>query len=155
MCLSNILYDRRNSFIRAVDPRGSFGAFDIYGDPRYDLAKLSHSFAGDYDFLLNGWFELSEDQESMSLKVHLEDRHLAIKEQFNIWMTRNWPQWVRQVRLIESLLFLSMVPLHQDRFLSQKAFLVRGLQLYTAMAEKLAYEPVPESPKQPMNERVE
>lgn len=148
-CLGNILYDRRNSFIRAIDPRGSFGTFDIYGDPRYDLAKLTHSFAGDYDFLLNGLFELAENQEPVGLKVHLEDRHLAIKQQFEIWMARNWPQWVRQIRLIESLLFLSMVPLHKDRFLSQKAFLVRGLQLYTRVAEELADERAAERVEQP------
>ena len=39
-----------------------------------------------------------------------------------------------QVKLIESLLFLSMVPLHADRFASQEAFLARGLEIFNDVA---------------------
>ena len=56
-CFSNILFDRKNTSIRLIDPRGSFGEFDIYGDPNYDLCKLSHSIEGDYDFFINGLFD--------------------------------------------------------------------------------------------------
>ena len=47
-CLSNILYDLRSRICKLLDPRGSFGASGIYGDPRYDVAKLYHSVYGLY-----------------------------------------------------------------------------------------------------------
>ena len=42
-CFTNILIEETYNFMRLIDPRGSFGSFDIYGDSRYDLAKIFHS----------------------------------------------------------------------------------------------------------------
>lgn len=135
LCLSNILYDRGNRIIRLIDPRGTFGVFDIYGDPRYDMAKLSHSVEGDYDFLLNGLFNARWDANRFYFEPHLSDRHYRIKDIFrtrvlNPGMEHYWP-----VKLIESLLFLSMVPLHADRYSSQQVFLGRGLELFTTVSQ--------------------
>lgn len=136
LCLSNILYDPRNVFIRVVDPRGGFGVFDIYGDPRYDIAKLSHSFEGNYDFLVNGLFKYKHNSDGIFLEANLDDRHKAVQKLFNNWINKDWGNLYNQIKLIESLLFLSMVPLHADRFLSQKAFLTRGLELFSEIAKK-------------------
>lgn len=128
LCLSNLLYDRRNQIIRIIDPRGSFGEFDIYGDPRYDAAKLSHSLSGDYDFLANGLFDFQWlDSESIHLSPWLKEKHIAIK---GLYKTR-FKDFKNQIRLVESLLFISMVPLHSDRPISQHAFLARGLELFS------------------------
>ncbi|HFP9118331.1 TPA: capsular biosynthesis protein, partial [Enterococcus faecium] len=43
LCFANILVDNNFSFIKVIDPRGKFGKYDIYGDFRYELAKLFHS----------------------------------------------------------------------------------------------------------------
>ena len=59
LCLSNILYDLRSRICKLLDPRGSFGAAGIYGDPRYDVAKLYHSIYGLYDFIANDLFHVS------------------------------------------------------------------------------------------------
>ncbi|MDP6935341.1 MAG: aminoglycoside phosphotransferase family protein, partial [Myxococcota bacterium] len=128
LCLSNILYDRRGRMIRLVDPRGAFGDFRVHGDPRYDLAKLTHSFSGDYDFLSHGLFELSFDGTRVALTTHTTERHEAIKHMFSQWLDMGWGAWSEQVQLIESLLFLSMIPLHSDRPDCQSAFLARGLE---------------------------
>jgi streptomycin 6-kinase len=47
-CFSNILYDFRMGRIKTIDPRGIDlnNELTIYGDTRYDLAKLSHSILG-------------------------------------------------------------------------------------------------------------
>lgn len=42
-CLSNILYDTNNNILKLIDPRGYFGEYGIYGDVKYDLAKMRHS----------------------------------------------------------------------------------------------------------------
>lgn len=50
---------RHDGQLFLIDPRGSFGNTQIYGDPQYDWAKLYYSMIGDYDnfnkkqFMLN------------------------------------------------------------------------------------------------------
>jgi aminoglycoside phosphotransferase len=45
---SNTLVDNLNQ-VWFIDPRGTFGKSKIYGDPRYDWAKLYYSAVGNYD----------------------------------------------------------------------------------------------------------
>jgi len=137
LCLSNILYDRRNSIVRVVDPRGNFGLPGVYGDPLYDLAKLAHSLEGDYDLLVNGLFDSSWGEDGYELRPHLEPRHQQVKGLFTQWLADRAGDELAAVHLVEGLLFLSMVPLHADRPASQQAFLARGLQLVTAVARSL------------------
>ncbi len=136
LCLSNILYDNRNRIARFIDPRGGFGKYDIYGDPRYDIAKLSHSIEGDYDFLVNGLFDLELIEGDMQLNVHYQDRHKTIKALFREKILGKWEVNYLQMKMIESLLFLSMVPLHADRYLSQQAFICRGLEIFTEIVKQ-------------------
>jgi hypothetical protein len=135
LCLSNILFDRRNGFVRLIDPRGSFGGFRLHGDPRYDLAKLSHSFEGDYDFLVNGMCDLQLEADAVAVQAHLGAGHRLVKQMFHRWLVRRAGRAYRQVKLIESLLFLSMAPLHADRPRAQAAFLARGLELFGEAAQ--------------------
>ena len=54
--------------------------YDIYGDPRYDLCKLNHSIEGDYDFFVNGLFELNKlNKNQFTLHCFLSDRQNKIK----------------------------------------------------------------------------
>jgi hypothetical protein len=142
LCFSNILYDRRSRLIRLVDPRGRFGPFDIYGDARYELAKLSHSVNGGYDFLVNGLFHLEQTEDEIVLHVFESERHREIQRLFNERVLAGAPGLLRQVRLLEALLFLSMAPLHADKPRSQLAFLARGLELL-----RPAYQNTTESPE--------
>ena len=41
---------RKDKSICFIDPRGYFNKTGIYGDPRYDIAKLYYSVCGGYDF---------------------------------------------------------------------------------------------------------
>jgi len=124
-----------------VDPRGSFGGFTMYGDPRYDLAKLSHSLHGDYDFLLNGLFRLEGEGPEVELTVLRRGSHEVVRRLFGEWLAARAGAALPQIQLIESLLFLSMIPLHADRPDSQCAFLAQGLQLFSRIAGKLESVP--------------
>ena len=139
LCLSNILYDRRNGFVRVIDPRGEFGDVGIFGDLRYDLAKLSHSFEGDYDLILNGLFDGEWKSGGYRYELQLEDRHRCVKALFRNWFLAECGASYRQVKFIESLLFLSMVPLHNDRFESQQAFLAKGLETFNQIAAEALF----------------
>ena len=59
LCFANIMVDENYSFIKVIDPRGKFGNFDVYGDFRYELAKLFHSVDGKYDFIIKDLFKIN------------------------------------------------------------------------------------------------
>lgn len=130
LCLSNILYDRRTRIIRLIDPRGRFGRFDIHGDPRYDLAKLSHSIEGDYDFFVNDRYDLEVRGKNVVVRPWINKCHQTVKQLFRWWMSSRRGPELADVKAIEALLFLSMVPLHADNLDRQLAMLARGIELF-------------------------
>jgi hypothetical protein len=138
LCFSNILFHQATGMLRVIDPRGNFGGLELYGDTRYDLAKLSHCMLGDYDFLVSGLFDIEWVGGGLRLEPHLETHHQELKRLFERWLRERTGEDFWLIRIIESLLFLSMVPLHADRFRSQTAFLARGLECFTSAVAETA-----------------
>ncbi|MDQ6761434.1 MAG: sugar phosphate nucleotidyltransferase [Bacteroidota bacterium] len=127
-CFSNILYDLNNQIIRLIDPRGSFGETGIYGDPRYDMAKLRHSIAGNYDYIVSDLFEISETSSGFEGVIFVDQDHEKLIIEFdNILKDFNYRP--EEITLIEGLLFISMLPLHRDKPARQKMMYIKGLQL--------------------------
>ncbi|MFC5469743.1 hypothetical protein ACFPPD_13500 [Cohnella suwonensis] len=127
LCFSNILYSLSGSTIRLIDPRGEFGKFDIYGDIRYDLAKLSHSVLGRYDFIINDLIDVRMEDNRIRYEIHSNRRNAQIGERFRDRLSKLTD--MRVIRLIESLLFLSMVPLHGDYPRRQHVMLAVGVEM--------------------------
>lgn len=130
LCLPNMLYDPRNEILKLIDPRGEFGKFTIYGDQRYDLAKLRHSFAGHYEHLINGHYSASwsaADTE-VSYDIRISDAQQQRTERFDSVLKQRTDTPLREVKLIEALLFLSMVSLHSDSHERQLCMLAQGLE---------------------------
>lgn len=128
LCFSNILYDSNSSFIRLIDPRGQFGGYDIYGDTRYDIAKLSHSIMGNYDFIINDLFNLDFNNTVINYTIKDGNGTLGVKKLF-LRFLEEYKYDINQIRFIESLLFLSMIPLHNDKPQRQYIMLATGLQI--------------------------
>ncbi len=126
-CFSNILFDTQNFVCKLIDPRGRLLNQTVYGDSRYDLAKLRHSLAGNYDYIVHGVYQFSEAKEGFFYKDGcLEDRS-ALVEYFDGLLTENAYD-VREIKIIEATLFLSMIPLHTDSLEQQKIFYIKGIQ---------------------------
>ena len=135
-CLANVLFDPRSRIIKLVDPRGRFGEYCIYGDFRYELAKLSHSFNGHYEQIIHdNFFALCQERE-ITLDLSLSNYQRRVTEMFNRRLQAEYPDQIEAVTLIESLLFLSMVPLHQDFFNRQVAMFASGMEKYVRVLEK-------------------
>ncbi len=128
MCLSNILYDLRSRICKLIDPRGSFGVAGIYGDPRYDVAKLYHSIYGLYDFITNDLFHVSIDGTRIDLTIRSRPQHRQIQERFEKVFFADFDR--REILLITALLFASMPALHYDAPRRQMAMYARALQLF-------------------------
>lgn len=60
VAFSNILVSPKSMIFKLIDPRGNFGIDTMYGDYRYDLAKLRHCYHGRYDEIINDLFDIRE-----------------------------------------------------------------------------------------------
>jgi hypothetical protein len=133
-CLSNILYNLETDSVKLIDPRGFLTAKTeptIYGDPNYDLAKLMHSVHGCYDYLVQGKYsliQLGENKYDFNI-IKRPEYHSSlismIEEKF-----RCEEENFRHRRLLELLLFLTMIPLHYDDPKRQLAFYLRAVLMY-------------------------
>lgn len=132
LCLPNLLYDPRNEILKLIDPRGRFGEFDIYGDPRYDLAKLRHSVVGHYEHLINDRFEASGDLEAPRIEYDIYTTEVQDEREnrFDSMLAAETTADVETVKLLEALLFLSMVPLHNDSYERQLCMLAQGIEKF-------------------------
>ncbi|EOH89556.1 aminoglycoside phosphotransferase family protein [Enterococcus pallens] len=127
-CLSNILFEVSNQLVKLIDPRGKFGSFDIYGDEFYDIAKIMHSFEGAYDHIITDQFTLEQETATVySYTIHKTELQNEITELVNESIAQRYP--IEQVRLIEGLLFLSMIPLHADYPERQKIMFGQAMKL--------------------------
>ncbi len=127
LCLSNILYDLPSRVCKLLDPRGSFGTAGIYGDPRYDVAKLYHSIYGLYDFITNDLFRVSIDGTRIDLGIRSRPQHRQIQQRFEQVFFSEFDR--RDILLITGLLFASMPALHYDAPRRQMAMYARSLEL--------------------------
>ena len=128
-CFTNVMIDTNFNFIKLIDPRGKFGYYDIYGDQRYEYAKLLHSIEGKYDYIIKDLFDLElRGENDFRFKILESARAFDLSNIFirvfnddlkNIW---------REVRLIESLLFFSMIPLHKENINRQYAMLCTAMK---------------------------
>jgi dTDP-glucose pyrophosphorylase len=112
-CLSNILYDLNNQIVRLIDPRGSFGEKGIYGDARYDIAKLRHSLVGLYDYVVGDLFQINKTENGFEYELFEDDKNKYLALYTDKCIEANGYN-LREIKLVEGLLFLSMIPYHAD-----------------------------------------
>lgn len=137
LCFANIMVDSNFSFIKVIDPRGKFGAYDIYGDSRYELAKLFHSVDGKYDFIIKDLFEIDYDLKKGSINYHILDRKRKydLYEIFREAFKEEIKDDLKKIELIEALLFLSMIPLHGESLNHQLTMLGTGVEILNRVVD--------------------
>ncbi|APT58371.1 hypothetical protein RGI145_15900 [Roseomonas gilardii] len=153
LCFPNTFFDFRQQQIKVIDPRGSVrdGEHTVFGDLRYDLAKLNHSVEG-YDLILTGRYQV-EQPEPYDLTLHLSREGAAgflpdIAAEMDLLGRRTSDAGTRALTVH---LFLSMLPLHADRPDRQRAFLANALRLYAKMER--ARDRLPHGrPQQPLHQ---
>jgi hypothetical protein len=136
LCFSNILYDFETQSLRLIDPRGldGKGRQTIYGDQRYDIAKLYHSVVGLYDFIIAGRYHLKFHTRNQVQFELPRCRQVADVQALFFEMSFNGHTALTAASLpVSILLFLSMLPLHSDAPVRQQALLANALRLYSHM----------------------
>jgi hypothetical protein len=128
---SNLLYDSRNRRIKAIDPRGAVEKTpSLYGDLRYDLAKLAHSIVGRYDQIVAGRYRLSREGGAYDLAFEAVACQPWLAQALGDLEIDGVGGLSDAVRATTVSLFLSMPPLHADRPDRQQAFVANALRLW-------------------------
>jgi hypothetical protein len=140
LCFSNLFYDHRSDLVLMIDPRGVDlnRNFSMFGDRRYDLAKLYHSALGLYDYIIAGHFKLNINNK-LDFDFELSMGGGDFKSINNEFIYQN----LTDKSLIDSsslpisiLLFFSMLPLHADNAYRQNALLANAMRLFIEWENK-------------------
>jgi hypothetical protein len=130
-CFSNIIYDLRNDRIQLIDPRGLVrNETTIYGDLRYDIAKLGHSILGRYDQILGESIVSAGSDNSFVMSIPPDPLRERLEKDFLSAEALNQAFNSSDVMATIVSLFLSMVPLHAEAPQRQRALFANGLRLY-------------------------
>jgi len=130
-CLSNILYDLRSGIVRLIDPRGIWGDSEN-GDIKYDIAKLRHSINSDYDYIVNDLFNVTIKEDNINYNIY-DSNKVNIKDYFDNQIVKYFN--LNQIKLIEGLLFLSMIPLHEENTKRQIVMYAKSIELLNDILE--------------------
>lgn len=132
LCFSNIFYDFRSNTIKTIDPRGSVDGikYSIFGDQRYDIAKLFHSTFGLYDFIVGGFYTLRRETYDLCLNLPSDDYIFHCQEALLSTRDQKFDPAAFDIRAINILLFFSMLPLHAENEERQWALFANALRLY-------------------------
>ena len=134
LCFSNIFCDFKNKNFKLIDPRGKWGS-DMYGDVKYDVAKMRHSIVDGFDTITNGLYSASlSESNHIAMKIFKPKNHQEICMHLDNLIQNKWN--LNEIKLIEGLLFISMLPLHKDHFERQLAFYSIGIQLLNEVLDE-------------------
>lgn len=120
---SNIFVDREMK-VKFIDPRGSFGKEKIYGDPRYDFAKLYYSAVGNYDQfnMKNFSLEINGNKFKMSIASSgFEETEIIFKNR----LESIYPD----IKILHALIWLSLSGYFLDDVDAMVASYLQGLEL--------------------------
>lgn len=105
-CTFSNMMLRENGNPVLIDPRGYFGYTRLYGDARYDWAKVYYSIAGNYDRFNLKHFRLHiSDNAEEGVKLEIDSNHWeALADDF-IKMTGQ-SEW--EIKLLHAVIWLSL-----------------------------------------------
>ena len=123
---ANILYDSEKDIFKLIDPRGRWGESSA-GDIKYDIAKIRHSVIGRFDTITNGLYSIKRNEKNeFNLKIFEPKNYVSICNELDNNIKKYWN--LDEIKMIEGLLFISMLPLHRDNVERQLAFFCVGIE---------------------------
>lgn len=126
--LNNILY-LNNEEYRLIDPLGRCHKQTIYGDINYDLAKLSQSILGKFDYIDRDKFQVSQEGHKWKLKLDIKNKemHKKIDTSFVRMVTQNFQINLKELSFLEGLTFLDSITRYENDVEKQKALYLMAL----------------------------
>ena len=126
-CFANAMYNKSTRTLKFIDPKGALDETELWTNPYYDIAKLSHSICGRYDFFNNALFEIDID-EKLKCKLEIPFNNSPFIEIFRNKLEENRYDY-KCVRIYEASLFLSMLPFHIDNPKKVLGFILNAINI--------------------------
>jgi len=123
LVFSNIIYNSSLDSIKVIDPRGDFCGNILYGDIRYDIAKLAQCIIGDYDYIVNDLFILDDN----GYKIYKEDNDKQQKL-FDLLIKESGCDR-KEILFITAIQFITMIPLHAENKDHQTMMKYKAIEL--------------------------
>lgn len=134
-CFANTLYNKSTKTLKFIDPKGALSEEELWTNPYYDIAKLSHSVCGRYDYFNNGLFEIKIKEDfSSELCIDFDNREYI--SLFRKKVEENGFDYWR-VRIYEASLFISMLPLHIDYPYKVYGFILNAANILKEIEENV------------------
>src|SRR6266404_4076846 len=112
----NIIYNEKSNKFSYIDWRESFSDSITGGDLYYDLGKLYGGCILPYNLLKNdNYIELTEGISIINYNYLIPQALINFKKEYERWISENGLT-IEKVKLIKSLIYLNMSPLHSDKF---------------------------------------
>jgi hypothetical protein len=129
-CFNNILYEPYTSALKLIDVRGSFNSLKstIYGDQKYDYAKLSHSAVHFYDYLIAGQYKFHKNNKKLFYEFLIKENYKLISDECNNQIRKNGYN-IKDIDFIVGISFLSMTALHKEDKLRQMVMFLHGITI--------------------------
>lgn len=127
LCFANALYNKSTKTLKLIDPKGAVTKEELWMNPYYDVAKLSHSVCGLYDFFNNALFDIKVNEE-LSYKLEIPFHNEQYIDVFKKKLEENGFDYLT-VRIYEASLFLSMLPLHKDNMHKVFGFILNAKRI--------------------------
>lgn len=134
LCFSNILYDNETKMMKFIDPKGALKEEELWTNPYYDIAKLSHSICGLYDFFNCGLYDININEE-LEFDLNIKYNNSKYIELFKNKLEEYGYDY-NTIRTYEASLFLSMLPLHMDYPKKVFGFLLNGIRIMNQIKKK-------------------
>ena len=103
-CTFSNMMIKENGTPILIDPRGYFGFTELYGDPRYDWAKVYYSIIGNYDQFNLKRFRLHIG-ESANMELQIESNHWEDMGDIFVKML-GIDEW--EIKLLHAVIWLSL-----------------------------------------------
>jgi hypothetical protein len=134
-CFSNILFSPIGNIFKFIDPRGSFGVKGIFGDQRYDIAKMYHSVDGGYEFIINDEFHLEKINDTSYAYSLFTSAYkpAALREFEKVFFSNAF--YKKQIKILEGCIFIGMCARHYDSEKRQIAMYLTGVKLLNEALE--------------------
>ncbi len=128
LCFSNILYYKDINLLKFIDVKGANKEEELWTDVYYDLAKLSHSICGNYDFFNYDMVDIKVDK-NCEIEFNIEKKDTSqFVEIFKNKLIENGYDYLC-VRVFEISLFISMLPLHIDNPKKVLGFILNAIKI--------------------------
>jgi thiamine kinase-like enzyme len=112
----NVVYTKSEQKFTFIDWRDSFGTNTEYGDVYYDLAKLYGGCIIPYNKMKNeDNISFEQGMHTVSYSYDVPENLTKFKTYYENWIVENGYD-LEKVKLITSLIFLNMSPLHDEKF---------------------------------------